>query len=220
MGNMSDRSTLQQAWNRIHQEKPTSDRPEAEIVAFAEHLRYRWPSGARVLDVGCGRGRNILYLSQVGLAVCGCDLSPVALQVARQRMQKANATAIFQVADSINLPFPDGLFEAAICVHVLPYQLKADIVQSIRELRRILKPGGRLYLDLLDCDDAEYGCGPELEEHTFGDPDGTPVHFSTRQEVDELLLGFDRDRVARLEWGPRPRVGWTVWLVKSEGSLA
>jgi SAM-dependent methyltransferase len=214
---MFDRSTLQQAWNRTHQEKPISDRPQEDVVAFGERLRWQLPSGARVLDTGCGRGRNTLHLAQMGFAVYGCDLSPVAIQVARQRIQKANATVMLQVADLTRLPFPDSWFEAAICVHVLSYQLKADRVQSVRELWRILKPGGWLYLDLLDCDDAEYGCGPELEEHTFGDPDGTPIHFSTRQEINELLQGFDRDRVARLELGQRPRVGWVMWVVKSEG---
>ena len=217
MREMSDRSILQLAWNRIHQELPTSDQPQAEVVAFAEHLRQQWLPGARVLDAGCGRGRNTLYLSQAGFAVHACDLSPVAIQAARQRIQKTSTSVMFQVADLIHLPFPDSWFEAGICAHVLPYQLRADIVHSVRELRRILKPGGWLYLDLLDCDDAEYGCGQELEEHTFWDPDGTPIHFSTRQEVAELLQGFARDRVARLELGPRPRVGWVVWAVKSEG---
>jgi len=217
MREMFDRSTLQLAWNRIHQELPTFDQPQAEVVAFAEHLRQQRLPGARVLDAGCGRGRNTLYLSHAGFAVHACDLSPVAIQAARQRIQKTSTSVMFQVADLIHLPFPDSWFEAGICAHVLPYHLRADIVHSVRELRRILKPGGWLYLELLDCDDAEYGCGQELEEHTFRDPDGTPIHFSTRQEVAELLQGFARDRVARLELGPRPRVGWIVWAVKSEG---
>jgi 2-polyprenyl-3-methyl-5-hydroxy-6-metoxy-1,4-benzoquinol methylase len=79
MREMFDRSTLQQAWNRTHQEQPTSDQPQAEVVAFAEHLRRQWPPGARVLDAGCGRGRNTLYLSRAGFArdrVARLELGP------------------------------------------------------------------------------------------------------------------------------------------------
>ena len=206
---MFDRSTLQQAWNRTHQEKPITDRPQEEVVAFAERLRWQLPSGARVLDTGCGRGRNTLYLAHMGFAVYGCDLSPVAIQAARRQIQKANVSTMLHVADLIRLPFPDNGFEAALCVHVLPYHLKADIVQSVRELRRILRPGGWLYLDLLDCDDAEYGCGPELEEHTFWGTDGTRFTLA-RAKRSTSCFRASRDRVARLELGLRPRVGWVV----------
>lgn len=214
---MVGRFDLQQAWERTHREKPAPghERPAEELVTFTEHLRQQLPPGALVLDVGCGRGRNTLHLSQMGFKACGCDLSSVVVETARARMQQAGTTADFQVVDLIHLPYPDGLFAAAACVHVLPYHLKPDIARGVRELWRILQPSGWLYVDLLDCDDAEYGCGQELEEHTFLDSSGVPIHFSSRQEIDELLRGFVLERVARLELGARGnRTGWVIWAVK------
>lgn len=185
-------------------------------MAFADRLRRQWSSGALVLDAGCGRGRNVFYLSQTGFTVYACDLSPVAISVAKARARRADTTASFHIADLAYLPYPDNSFAAVVCVHVLPYHYKAGIARGVRELRRVLRQDGWLYFDLLGCDDAEYGCGQELEQHTFLDPDGVPIHFSSRQEVDELLGGFAVERVSRFELGSpaRTRVGWVVWARK------
>jgi SAM-dependent methyltransferase len=212
---MLDQRELRQAWNRAHKEKPASQRPEDDLVALIEQLRGQLPPGAPVLDAGCGRGRNARYLSETGFRVYGCDLSPVAIKVARKQARQQNLPIDFQVAALTRLPYLDGTFAAAVCAHVLPYHLRTDIATSTHELWRVLKPGGGLYADFLDCDDAEYGCGPELEQHTFLDPDGVPVHFSSRQEINELLSGFALQRVARLELGSRPRVAWVVWATRA-----
>lgn len=203
-------------WDRTHRKMTASRCPAEELVTFGEHLGYRIPPGASVLDAGCGQGRNALYLSQAGFAVCGCDLSPVAVQVARAQALQAGATIDFQVSDLAHLPYPDDTFAAAACVHVLPYHVRADITRIVCELWRVLQPNGWLYLDLLARDDAEYGCGPKLEDHTFLDPAGMPVHFSSQQEIDECLGGFLPERVTRFEFDgvAGTRVGWTVWAVK------
>jgi len=218
---MFDHSELQRIWNCSHQEKTSSERPDEEIVAFAERLRQQLPTGVSLLDAGCGRGRNAIYLSQIGFAVYGCDLSPVAVEIARTRMQKVPTSANFQVADLTRLPYPDNLFAAIVCVHVLPYHLAIDIARSVQELQRVLRPNGWLYFDLLDHDDAEYRCGQELEKDTFLDPDGIPIHFSSKQEVNALTNGLTLQRVARLELkssvGTCARVAWVVWATKSDG---
>ncbi len=216
---MFDHVELQRVWNRIHQEKPAHERPEEDIVAFVERLQQRLPPKSSLLDAGCGRGRHILYLSRLGFTVYGCDLSPVALETATARANQIGIPVSLQVSDLTHLPYANNLFAAALCVHVLPYHIKADIAESVYELWRVLQPGGWLYLDFLDCEDAEYGCGQKLEEHTFLDPDGVPVHFSSQQEVNELSNGFALERVTRLELkssSAHIRVGWTIWAIKNE----
>ena len=213
---MLDHLGQQQVWNGIHQGKPSSEYPEEEVVAFAQRLQRQLPPKSSVLDAGCGRGRNAFYLSRLGFTVCGCDLSPLALGMASK--QPGNA-AKFQISHLTQLPYADNTFAAVICVHVLPYHLKADIIKSISELWRVLQPSGWLYYDLLDCNDLEYGHGQRLEEHTFLTLDGTPIHFSSRQEVNELAKGFSLERVARLELkSPSSyfRVAWAIWALKCD----
>ena len=214
---MFDHHQLRQAWDSTHQTKPVSEGPEQGILDFVEHVQTQSSPGVALLDAGCGRGRNALPLSRLGFTVYACDLSPVALDIAKTRAQDTALPIRFQVSDLTCLPYAKHAFSAAICVHVLPYHFKADIAKGMREFWRVLQPNGWLYFDLLDPEDAEYGCGENLEENTFLDPGGTPLHFSSQAEIDELTQGFVLERVIRHEFKPSPvrrRVAWTVWAVK------
>lgn len=216
---MFDRLELQRIWNHTHYTKPASEQPEENIIAFAGYLQERLPPQMLLLDVGCGRGRNTLYLSQSGFSVYACDLSPVALETAIKRAKRVDLPINFQVSDLVCLPYANNSFAVAVCVHVLPYHFKSDIAKGIHELWRVVQPNGWLFVDFLDYDDAEYGCGQKLEEHTFLDPDGTPIHFSSREEISKLLNGFAVERVIRSELKSslaRTRVTWTIWAVKCD----
>ena len=127
------------------------------------------------------------------------------------------ATAIrWQVADLAQLPYATDTFSVVVCVHVLPYHLKAGIARAMLELRRVLQPGGWLYIDLLDRADAEYGCGPQMEPNTFLDLSGVPMHFSASQEIDEWLQGLTLAHSERrnLISSLGQRVVWEVWATK------
>lgn len=208
---MPDRIRLRETWDKTHQQKESSDQPEKELVTFLECHRPHLVDGAPVLDAGCGKGRNTLYLAQQGFTTVGCDWSPVAIKTARTRVRAAGVRVAFQVTDLTHLPYRNGRFAAVICIHVLPYHAKADISKVLHEFWRVLRPGGSLYVDLLDRRDSEYGCGPVLEPHTFLDEDEIPVHFVSRSEISELMQAFRLDRVAPAQLASHRRAAWVVW---------
>ena len=102
--------------------------------------------GADVLDVACGTGalmERLLARTPSPRSVAGVDLSRQMLQQTRRKIGPDGRTA-FEQADAGALPFPDGTFDAAVCVnsfHYFPRPAKA-----LREMRRVLRPGGRLFL--------------------------------------------------------------------------
>lgn len=112
-----------------------------------ETLRHAalWPSG-RVLDVGCGTGVLTRLAAQaVGPSghVVGIDPSPGMLGVARRNAERANSRAEFKLAAIERLPFEDGSFDVVLSscmLHHLPAELKRE---GLREVCRMLKPGGR-----------------------------------------------------------------------------
>ncbi len=115
-------------------------RPSPELAAA---LGDGWlPRGGRGLDVGCGLGTEAGYLAAAGWRVAGIDLSRTALV----RAAAGHADVAFVRADVRALPFAPGGFDAAVdrgCFHYLP---AADRPRYSSELRRVLRPGGKLLL--------------------------------------------------------------------------
>ncbi len=95
------------------------------------------PTGQRILDVGCGKGRLAKFLANRGASIVGVDLVYAFLLVARRNVGRAS----FVRGTATNLPFRDASFDAALCVEVLEHI--PNLEAAIRELSRILVPGGR-----------------------------------------------------------------------------
>lgn len=101
--------------------------------------------GEQVLDIGCGTGTLAIAIKpRAGAgAVFGIDASPEMIQVAQAKSAKAGVQVDFRVALIEALPFPDAsldLVTSSLMLHHLPDELKA---RGFREIRRVLKTGGR-----------------------------------------------------------------------------
>lgn len=98
----------------------------------------RVQSGTRFLDAGCGGGGAASLAAGLGAAVTGLDASEALLAIARERVPAGS----FIHGDLEKLPFPDGTFDAALAANSVIFA--EDIPQAVRELRRVLRPGGRV----------------------------------------------------------------------------
>ncbi|HEX5066172.1 MAG TPA: class I SAM-dependent methyltransferase [Myxococcota bacterium] len=103
--------------------------------------------GEEVLEVGCGHGRTLARLAATaGVRVAGVDPSDVMVGVARRRLRRAIAAGRAEVAlgSGEALPHPAARFDAAFAVHVVYFWREPQA--DLQELRRVLRPGGRLLL--------------------------------------------------------------------------
>lgn len=101
--------------------------------------RVRWRGGERVVDVGCGNGRYLPLARERGAAsVVGCDLSAGMLA----GIDRAGAGGLLLQADAQSLPLSTGSIDVALAMHML-YHVPS-VATAVRELRRVVKPGGRL----------------------------------------------------------------------------
>ena len=96
----------------------------------------------RILDCGCGTGYNLTWLRRYGRAY-GADLSWAGLQVARTRGESLTARA-----SAARLPFPDGCFDLVTSFDVLYALDDATERDAIREMQRVLEPGGHLLVNV------------------------------------------------------------------------
>lgn len=98
--------------------------------------RLRLPARARILDAGCGSGRNMVELARHG-EVTGVELSPTSVRLARER----DCGEVIE-GSVLDMPFDEGSFDLTVSLDVIEHL--QDDVGALRELRRVTKPGGAL----------------------------------------------------------------------------
>jgi SAM-dependent methyltransferase len=94
------------------------------------------PPGAPMLDAGCGSGRNMVELARRG-PVTGIELSDTSIHLARER-----ETGEVIAGSVLEMPFESGRFQLAVCLDVIEHL--EDDLGALRELRRVVAPGGSL----------------------------------------------------------------------------
>ncbi|MFI6907106.1 class I SAM-dependent methyltransferase [Nonomuraea sp. NPDC050394] len=145
-------------------------------------------SGRRILDAGCGSGPLLSALRDRGAIVTGVDVSAGMLELARRRL---GADADLRVADLAGpLAFPDDAFDDVIASLVLHYL--QDWGPTLAELRRVLKPGGRLLVSV------DHPFAITLMRRLAGDKTN---YFEIRNRTEEWTMG---GRAAQMSFWDRP----------------
>ena len=144
--------------------------------------------GSAVLDVCCGSGASALPAAKaVGSegSVVGVDLADRLLDVARRKARAQGLMNVkFQTGDMLNLPFPNESFDAVVCVFGIFFV--PDMTAAVRELWRVLRPGGQL---------AVTTWGPR-----FFEPGNTAFWNSVREVAPDLHKSFNPwDRISDSE---------------------
>lgn len=196
----ADRERIRDFWTRnVNAEKlfgrAVSEHPRGEAGYFEdlEAQRYRshrhllpWIKqmrpGASVLEIGCGVGMDSLQMARHGLQVTGIDLTDVAVQTAAQRFAALGLSAEFRSGDATALAFDDRSFDYVYSFGVLHHC--HDTEQSIREVYRVLKPGGTALIMLYNRHSLN-----ELVHRV------TRVPFEDRDELCPVVRRFTRAEV-------------------------
>ena len=135
-------------------------------IAFWEKVLFRdgrqWVCSraqGEVLEVAIGTGRNLTFYP-AGVRLTGIDLSPAMLERARERAGELGMEVDLREGDAQDLPFPGGSFDTVVCT--LSLCNVPDDRRAIAEMKRVLRPGGRLLL--LDHIRAASGLGRAVQK--------------------------------------------------------
>ena len=125
---------------------------EAEAQALAAARLAGCPEGGELLDVPCGFGRHAVPLARAGYRVTGVDRSKVLLEEARRRAGHERWPKLV-AADYRELPFADASFDAAVNLFSsLGYLGDEEDTRVLGQIRRVLRPGARLVVELMHRD--------------------------------------------------------------------
>jgi tellurite methyltransferase len=159
---------------------------EIDIYLFDQLLRRRLPPGVRVLDAGCGSGRNLVYFLRSGYQVFGIDPDPISIQVVRRlasRLAPHLPADNFRVEAIEQISFPEAFADVVLSSAVLHFARDdAQFTAMLRGTWKVLRSGGLLFCRLASSIGMEQQVKPIAgRRHRL--PDGTERYL-----VDEVLL--------------------------------
>src|ERR1044071_9047438 len=124
---------------------------EWHIPAAADFTGAR---GLSVLEIGCGLGTDGAQFAKAGANYTGVDLTDAAVELAQKRFALDDLPGTFRTADAENLDFADESFDLVYSHGVLHHT--PDTVKAVREVHRVLRPGGRAVVMLYHRDSYNY----------------------------------------------------------------
>lgn len=195
---------------------------QIDIYLFDQILRGNISPAMRVVDAGCGGGRNIQYLLREGYVVFGVDVSAEAVAAVRKmagELAPGLPAENFQVAGVETMPFADEFADVVVCHSVLHFARdESQLVAMVRGLWRVLRPGGILFCRLA----STIGAAERMAFEPMGGRLFRMSHGAEWLLVDEALLmeltrGLDGELLDPLKTtvvqGQRCM---TTWVVKKK----
>ena len=181
---------------------------EIDIYLFDQLLRGRIAPGMRVIDAGCGGGRNLLYLLSHGYDVAGCDRDHTAVEAVRaiaSRLAPQLPGGNFRVEPIEAMSFPDACADVVLASAVLHFASDDEQFDAmIRELWRVLKPAACYFTRLASSSASRAGpscarpqASPATAVNATVDGDFWRSHRPPRRGVAGSIQDDDRS-------GPRP----------------
>ena len=177
----------------------------SRVSEYIEHMKSTGPSSDPIIDylkrqqakivcdAGCGCGAYSLKLALNGFKVFGFDISPVAVNLAKELLSSGNIEhGDFQARDILATGFDENQFDAVVSRDVVDHMSFKNGVEAIRELYRIVKKDGSIIITL-DQLDAEYEAEPHIINSdgdylfTDGKWDGMVFHPYAESEISRLV---------------------------------
>ena len=197
--------------------------PDDFVVDFVSPLNEK---GSRtILDVGCGPGRNTIFLAKEGFYVVGVDISPTALKLALEKAINENLeNCIFVTNDFLKLPFPDAYFDAAFSSYGIENMSLPKIKEALTEMKRVLRNGGSMLVTLHSPRHWRFGLGKKIEPHTFlttstikGKKFRFITHFFEKEDAERLFQDLNLKILSIREIvkiSDKRRARWIILLEK------
>ena len=208
----------QRQWQDIFSETPEMFGTEPSDPARRAADLFEREGWKKVLELGCGQGRDTLYFAKRGLDVHALDYSEQGIEALAGKARETGfstriVTGIHDVRNP--LPFADESFGACYSHMLFCMALTTGQLQSLsEEIRRVLQPGGICVYTVRHTEDAHYRKGVPRGEDMY-ETGGFIVHFFSREKVELLAEAYETVNVDEFEEDSLPRKLFRVTLRKA-----
>lgn len=170
-----------------------------DLYLLDQILKNRFDKNMKILDAGCGEGRNTHYFIQQEYQVFGTDINSTAIHMARlyaKKLDPAYDLLRFQVAKNEDLPFHNGAFDVVLSSAVMHFALNtAHFFSMLSEQMRVLKKGGIFWLRM--CTDAGgyFSLEESLGQGRWRLPDGTERFLINEALTQDMVRQYQLEMV-------------------------
>lgn len=181
---------MESTWEKIYEGgKLLKTEPHDEIENIIKIFRSN--KANRILDLGNGGGRHLIYLARKGFDVYGLDSSPTGLAFTLSCLADENLVAHLTLSDMEKLPYDDHYFDAIISVQVIHHNMVSGIRNTINEIQRVLVDNGLIWITMPVSKNEPSKRQKEVEPGTFvpldGIEKGLPHHYFPKDEIPGLF---------------------------------
>ena len=207
----------QQHWDRTFFETEDMFGIEPSQPARIAAELFQKEGKKRILELGGGQGRDVLFFASLGFSVVVLDYSEQSVMTITEKARQLGLSErVAAIRRDVREPFPfeDETFDA--CYSHMLYCMAlttAELEQLSKEIRRVLRPGGLNIYTVRHTGDAHYGAGIFRGEDMY-EVGGFIVHFLSREKVEHLAKGYDLVSIDEFEEGTLPRKLFRVTLRK------
>ncbi|MBU4374533.1 MAG: class I SAM-dependent methyltransferase [Euryarchaeota archaeon] len=177
-------------WNNEYKnnERVWGERPSELAIVAARYLQKYESTKERlsILDIGCGYGRDVLYFSKhLRCIILGIDNSEKAIDMARNTYHKIlNENIKFHCCDFAELS--EDRYDVIFIANLYHLLRPAEGERLIKKIKKVLRPGGLLFLNVLSINDLEeYGKGIPVQDESHSFQKDKYLHFFTQEELEE-----------------------------------
>jgi SAM-dependent methyltransferase len=146
-----------------------------ELLPLA--LKWKTKNFTNVLDLGCGIGRNAIYLAKIGFSVSAFDLSEDGLAQLKKEAQRENLNIDIKLGDMLTLPYETKFFNCLLAFHSIYHTDYVGLVKIISEMRRVTKKDGQLFVTFNSKDSDAWNLFSDrrIDEYTLFKTEGPEV---------------------------------------------
>ena len=131
-------------WEIVDKNDEYWNSPAPEVYYLAEHWKRK--GFKTVFDVGCGFGRNAIFLAKHGFEVSGFDLSEHSVEMTELKAKEAGVELKnLYISDMLEMPAENESYDCIIAINVISHTDTEGFYQILSEIKRILKPNGEAY---------------------------------------------------------------------------
>ena len=188
-------------WNAAHKREQSHKKEVHEEVKPLPEL-FKVSGVKKILDLGCGAGRHLVYFSQRGFTMSGLDFAAEAIRQSQEWLAEQGLNAELICNDMIRLPWADDIFDAVISIQSLEHNELSSIQKIIGEVHRVLRDGSFFFAVVKKYPprkDWKKGKFTELDSHLYAPTEGPEkgiVHyFFTEGELHDMLTGFTINKI-------------------------